>query len=287
MGPGSATSPGHGQGAGGGGRASDLPRGGGRHRPEADGGRPGRSRLGDRRRRAAHGAAAGRRLPGPRAAGAGPEHGDRPAGRHPHHAARHQHRRRRVHDRRLLRRRAVRIEHRPGQRRDRLGRLRHLRHRPGRSAARPPGHPVRCELARGRLQVRAEPAQHREVRGAPHGQRRSPGQRRPRLLADRTRERAARRQGRLPGQRVLPLRRRVHRLDRQQPRRQPREPGCERHRRHARRRGPELPRPLRRAFRAAVQAVRQVHGEPGGAAAERGQRRRPARSMPTRTPSSR
>ena len=40
-------------------------------------------------------------------------------GCHPHHLARHQYRRRRVDDRRLLRRRAVRIEHRPGQRRHR------------------------------------------------------------------------------------------------------------------------------------------------------------------------
>ena len=45
-------------------------------------------------------------------------------------------------------------------------RLRHVRHREGRGAARPARHPVRSELARRRHQVRSEPAQHREVRGA-------------------------------------------------------------------------------------------------------------------------
>ena len=69
-------------------------------------------------------------------------------------------------DRRLLRRRAVRIEHRPGQRRDRVRRLRHVRRREGRGAAGPQGTLYGASSRRRRHEVRSEPAQHREVRGA-------------------------------------------------------------------------------------------------------------------------
>ena len=197
-----------------------------------------------------HGAAAGRRLPGPRAAGAGPERRPPPGRASPASPC---------------------AASTPAASRPPIGvyfddvpfgsssglanaaivvrRLRHVRRRAGRSAARPPGHPVRSELARRRHEVRAEPAQHREVRGAVHGKRGGRRQRRPRLLPDGARERAARRQGRGPGQRVLSLRQRLHRLDRQQPDPQPHEPGGQRHRRHARRGGPQLARPVRRALR--------------------------------------
>ena len=143
----------------------------------------GHSRLGDRRRRAAAGAAAGRRLPGPRAAGAGPEHrpppgraspasrcaASTPAASRPRSAST------------STTCRSGRAPAWPTPRSSSgdfdtfdIARVEVLRG--------PARHPVRSELARRRHQVRSEPAQHREVRGAPHGKRGGRGQRRPRLL---------------------------------------------------------------------------------------------------------
>ena len=210
------------------------------------------------------------------AAGAWPEHVDRPAGRHLHHAARHQHGRRRVHDRRLLPTTCpFGVEHRPGQRRDRAGRLRHVRHRPGRSAARPPGHlcTVRAPWAASSSTSRIGPATERfEARFM--GSVGDRGPRRPRVRRDRARERAARRQDCLSGGAGSTASTAAS-STRSATTRSPSltNPDVNVIDGTPRPRRPELAGPLRRALRAAVQGVRQVHGEPGGSAAERGQRR--------------
>ncbi len=190
-----------------------------------------------------------------RTPGARPEHLDRHRGRLPHHPARHQHRWCRRDGRGLRRRRAVRIEHRPGQRRGAGRRLRHLRHRADRGAARPAGHPLRGELARRRLQVHHEPAVDGGDRGEAPGFAGDRRGRRPRVLHEGDGERPRGREGGDPSQRVLPLRRRLHRLDRQQPDPQPDESRHQHRRRHACRGEPQLRRRLRRALRRPVRAL--------------------------------
>ena len=145
-----------------------LSRGSRGHRPEAHGGHRGDPGVGHGVARPVARAAADRRLQGPRAAGAGLEPDRRPGRVSPASPCA-------ASIPAAWRRPSASTSTtcRSGRARglangvDPVRRLRHVRHRPGGSAARATGHLVRSELARRRHEVRSEPAQYR--RGSRRG----------------------------------------------------------------------------------------------------------------------
>ncbi len=232
---------------------------GGRDGPEAraNHGRRAAVDVGGRRRRA--GKTPGHRLRRLPQAGAQPAAGAEHPGRRPPGAARPRYRRRGLHRRRVPGRNAVRLEQRPGQRRDPGRRLRHLRPGAGRGAAWPAGRAVRRQLARRPREVRDQCAGLRRLRHArPH--RRGIGGRRRRLVPDQPGgEYSDQRDARRARLGLVPEGARLHRFDR--------------HRRLGPGQGHQQGRELWRPCFAAVQAAQGLRPAADGGRAEHRHRR--------------
>ena len=269
--------------------APGLPRGGPRHRPEAHGGRR-------RTFPASVTVVGGQQLEQQRADDfqdlvplvPGLSVTTDQARGHPHHPARHQHRRRGLDDRRLLRRRAVRVEHRPGQR----------RHRRPATSTRSTSRGSRCCGARRapcteRARSAASSSTFR-TGPTPRGSRRrfmgsaetvdngDPGYSLTGLVNVPLGDKAA-----VRASGFYRLRQRLHRFDRQQPDPQPHESGRQRHRRHPHRGRPELARPVRRALGRCCSSPPTSSRSTWRRSCRTWRAARPARSMPTRRASSR